>query len=160
MPGLSSHSSPPDTLLLIYFAMFVSRLRQVFLSLPSPNLFTIQSNTKVRLGLKKSAPPSIPSAPFLSPQTRSTALLGPEQSHSLKLPQEQMTSGEMAQMKQGMRHHQREPVHMKKLPVLFVLGLVCVGVCVCLLAPMSVCPSHRVSDYSSEPVLTETFTKL
>ncbi len=49
---------------------------------------------------------------------------------------------------------------MKKLPVLFVLGLVCVVVCVCLLEPMSVCPSHRVSDYASEPVLTETFTKL
>lgn len=49
---------------------------------------------------------------------------------------------------------------MKKLPVLFVLRLVCVVLCVCLLAPMSVCRSHRVSDYSSEPVLTETFTKL
>lgn len=35
---------------------------------------------------------------------------------------------------------------MKKLPVLFVLRLrMCGGVCVCLLAHMSVCLSHRVS---------------
>lgn len=135
LPSLAPRHSAP------YLACIVclQTQRQVFLSFSSPNLLTIQRNTEVRLDLKKSTPPSIPSAPFLSPQTRSTALLGPEQSHSLKLPQEQMTSGRMAQMKQGMRHHQRKPVHMKKLPVLFVLRLVCVGVCVCLLAPMSVC---------------------
>lgn len=44
---------------------------------------------------------------------------------------------------------------MKELPVLFVLV-----VCVRPLATMSVRGSHRVSDNSFEPVLTETLTKL
>lgn len=41
---------------------------------------------------------------------------------------------------------------MKELPVLFVLV-----VCVCPLETMSVRGSHRVSDYSFEPVLTDSY---
>lgn len=59
--------------------------------------------------LSQAAPKEVPNSvltlqlPFV-PQTQSIALLGPEKSHRLKLPQELMTSEGMGGMKQGTRN--------------------------------------------------------